>query len=609
MTDSLESLRSLMKERSLHAYMVPSHDEHLNEFVPERGKRREYLSGFTGSAGDLLVGEEEAWLFVDGRYHIQVDAQVSGTGITPVKLGLPGTYTLAQTLSTMASEIPGFKVGAYPLTLPFESADNLRRSLKGRGGELVETSDLVGEIWKDRPGPSSSLLMPLPPKWTGQSVSEKISELRRDMRTINADCTILVKLDQIAWLLNLRSFDDVPYNPIFESFLLIDQENAHLFLRGGKRRLPKPASELLPGVTIHEYETFASYLGSWNPSAERQKNAPEEKTHLILDPAETTLGIVGALPTGQFRMGRAPSLITQKKGIKNDAEKDAARRGNLRASVAKTKSLLWLRHQIREGIRVTERSFADHLEARYQEQVGYHGLSFGTISSTGANGAIIHYGECGDIPLETGHLFLIDSGSHIDGGSTDDTRTVAVGKVGDEERRLFTLVLRGHIRSASQRFPEGTPGTTLDALARGPLWNEGFNYIHGTGHGIGAFLNIHEGPFGLSDQVNRPPSLYPLRAGMITSIEPGYYRQGWGGIRIENLYLVAPASLPAEHNAPWLEMECLTWIPIDPDVIDRDAMDKSELRWLDDYHQECLKRLEPHLSSEEFQELREWIGS
>ena len=293
----------------------------------------------------------------------------------------------------------------------------------------------------------------------------------------------------------------------------------------------------------------------------------------------------------------------------NQAEQEAQRRANLRASVAKTRALLWLRREIAAGRTVTEKGFLEEIERLYGEQEGFCGLSFNTIAATGAHGAIIHYGESDDTPLREGDLFLIDSGAHIDGGTTDDTRTVLVGmEPGTEARRLYTLVLKAHIQAARQQLPLRSPGNALDAITRRVLWNAGLNYDHGTGHGVGSFLNVHEGPFSISEGRRRAASgAIGLEPGMITSIEPGYYREEFGGIRIENLYLLQ-ASDVGEEGREFLRLEPLTWIPFDPLLTDRDLLDASDRSWLDAYHEECLRRLAPLLPEEDRRALADLLS-
>jgi Xaa-Pro aminopeptidase len=440
------------------------------------------------------------------------------------------------------------------------------------------------------PTPQASPLLPVPLAWSGQSTSEKLALLRSDLSRSGAHALVAVKLDQIAWLLNLRSQSDVPFNPVFESFLILEPTACHLFVRDPWTRVPAALRSDLGDVQIHDYDDFARGLS--------RIQGP-----VLIDPTGVTAGVVSTLEQQGTKILRALSPIEIRKAVKNPAEQEAMRRANLRASVAKTKALLWLRREHAAGSLVTERRFREVIEAAYREQPEFFDLSFDTIAATGPHGAIIHYGGADETPLEEGHLFLIDSGAHIGGGTTDDTRTVAVGRASAEARRIFTLVLKGHINAARQIIPEGIPGTALDALARAPLWNAGLSYDHGTGHGVGAFLNVHEGPFSLSDRERKPHLGQPLREGIVSSIEPGYYRPGFGGVRLENLYLYVKADL-AGATRPFLRLEPLSYIPFDPELTEESLLDPPEKAWLAQYHQQCLDKLRPHLKETERYELQ-----
>jgi Xaa-Pro aminopeptidase len=584
-----------MAEHGLDDYLVPSSDEHLNEYLPHWRRRREFLSGFTGSAGDLVVGRNDAWLYADGRYHLQAEIELSGSTIDAMKLGTPGSRPVIKDLVARATAHPGHVVGIDPMVVPVGFAEELRRGLEDAGARLVGVpGNLVDPQWSDRPDPATRPLMALPLQWAGVTAADKVRQIRDDIAATGAESLVVVKLDQIAWLLNLRSFDDVPFNPVFEAFLYLNRDGVHLFLRTAATRIPG-ASEVVPGIQVHPYDTFPEFLSGIRGT-------------VLVDPGGVTLGVTSALQEAGCTLKRAPSPIEERKAIKNEREQEAMVLANLRASLAKTRALLWLRRQVQAGQPLTEAGFRDHIEALYAEQPDYYGLSFNTIAATGPHGAIIHYGACDDTPLEEGHLFLIDSGAHIAGGTTDDTRTVAVGTCDDEARRIYTLVLKGHINAARQLIPDGSTGACLDTLARAPLWRAHLNYDHGTGHGVGAFLCVHEGPFGLSERERRPNAVTPLRAGIVSSIEPGYYRPGWGGVRLENLYLYRRVEPDAEGGRAWLALDPLTFIPFDTALIDDTLLEPEERAWLTDYHGSCLQRLSPHLPEDERQELREMVG-
>ena len=590
----ITALRAAMLEHGVDDYLVTSSDEHLNEYLPLWRTRREFMSGFTGSAGDLLVGNEDAWLYTDGRYHLQAESELQGSGISLMKVGEEDARTLLQDVAHRAKERPGLVLGVDPMVIPVSIAEALRSTLARAGGQLKEVEgNLVDPLWTDRPTPARSQLIALDTAWAGRSPAAKLDEVRADLKAAGAASIAVVKLDQIAWLLNLRSKDDVPYNPVFEAFLFLDGEAVHVFLRGAGDRLPGDA-EPVPGLVVHEYEDYQGFLAGAGG-------------RVLIDAARTTAGVVSALKTAGCDIVRGLPPLERQKAIKNEAEQAAQLRANLAASVAKTRALLWLRREIASGNQVTEESFKDHLEALYGEQKDYQGLSFNTIAATGPHGAIIHYGACDSTPLEPGHLFLIDSGAHIGGGTTDDTRTVAVGAADSASRRAYTLVLKGHIGAARQLVPDGSNGSALDALARAPLWNEGLNYDHGTGHGVGAWLCVHEGPFSIAERGSRTFSGEPLRDGVVSSIEPGYYKEGWGGVRIENLYLYRSVQ-PNGSSRKFLRLEPITWIPFDPDLIDDTLLNDDERTWITEYHEGCVERLAPLLPETERYELQALIG-
>jgi len=593
--ERLADLRALMQESDVDLYLVPSADEHQNEYVPVHRARREFLSGFSGSAGDLLVGLDEAWLFADGRYHLQAGEQIADTGITLVKLGAPGAQTLTKLLTDLARSRPGLRLGIDPMVIPTSSGTSLAKVLENDGGELVDIpGNLPDQIWEATFSPSTSTLRALPVTWTGRTAGEKVKELREDLLEAGATSTVVVKLDQIAWLFNLRSSDDIPYNPVFESFLIVDQTRVNLFLVGGEARLPDNWEERPQDLVVREYSAFPAALQGMTGS-------------VLIDRGSTSRGVDSVLREVGCKVVSAPAPLEKRKSRKNPAEQTAQKRANLRASVVKTQALLWLRREVAAGRTVTEISFKDQIESLYAKQDGYSGLSFTTISATGANGAIVHYGDCSEAPLRSGDLFLVDSGAHIAGGTTDDTRTVSVGPCEDpEKRRIYTLVLKGVIACARQMIPEGTAGSALDAHARSALWNDGLNYDHGTGHGVGAFLNVHEGPFAICERDRRPSSRVGLEPDIVTSIEPGYYRAGWGGIRLENLFIMESAHEDAGKK--WMRLASLTWVPFDRELIDNDLLDAHERAWLDDYHAHCIEVLSPLLSETDRDELGALIG-
>ncbi|GAB4260599.1 MAG: M24 family metallopeptidase [Deferrisomatales bacterium] len=591
--ERLAALRRALDRHGLTHYLVPSTDEHLNEYVPAWGQRRTWLSGFTGSAGDLLVGRvpEETRLFTDGRYHLQAEEELAGSGIALEKVGAPGGRTLREALAELARRHgKACAVGCDPKVLGAETFASLEKALRAGGAALKRVEpNLVDELWHTRPSPPKAPLYRCPPEWTGRSAEEKVAELLSALERPGADALAAVRLDQIAWLTNLRGEGDVPFSPVFEAFAFIDADGVQLFLRAPETRLPGRVG----GLRVHDYGEFLPFL---------RRRA---RGRVLVDPKATTQAVVDALTDNPSTQAvSAANPVDELKAVKNPAEQLAMARAGLGASAALTRALLWLEDRLRAGTRITERAFRGRLESFYAQAEGFRGLSFPTIAATGAHGAIVHYAGADDTELRPGELFLVDSGIHAAGGTSDITRTVIVGAPTEEQRRVYTRVLQGHLAAARLVFPAGTPGAALDAIARAPLWAERLHYEHGTGHGVGAFLNVHEGPFTLAEARGRPQAAYGLRAGMITSVEPGYYRANFGGVRLENLYLLSDAG-ESEDGRRWLGLTPLTWVPFDRRLIDRERLCPAERGWLDDYHRECLERLSPLLSAEERARLAE----
>lgn len=596
----LRALRDSMLHHGLTHYWVPSSDEHLNEYPPPWHQRREWLSGFTGSAGDLLVGrdENETWLFTDSRYHLQAEAQLAGTGIGLIKVGSPQGVTVTEHLRSVAGRYRGAGVVGYdPFVAPRSAAAEYGRVLAD-GGALLEpvSSNLVDSLWVDRPQPPCSVLETCAPPWTDRAVAEKLADLRRELAKHNADATVVVKLDQIAWLCNLRSLEDIPYNPVFEAYLLVEQERARLFVHGGTQRLPAAWEGTGAGIEARPYTAFLPALGEPAPRA------------VLVDAERTTAGVVAALEANPAtRVLSGPSPLETAKATKSAAELAGMANANLLASAAKVQALLWLRGRLTAGGTVTEQDVAAELERCYAALPGYRQLAFETIAAAGEHAAIVHYGGADATPLRPGELFLVDSGVQLTGGTTDATRTVAVGTATSEQRRVYTRVLKGHLAAARQRFPRGTPGAALDALARAPLWEAGLEYGHGTGHGVGAFLNVHEGPFALAEARRPGAPGYGLQVGMVTSIEPGYYQPGFGGVRLENLYQVVACTDPGIDTG-WLALAPLTWIPFEPELVETEELHPVERQWLEHYQAQCCERLLPYLTPAQTAALQRWLG-
>ncbi len=585
----LAALRGEMARKKLDVYLVPSADEHQNEYLPPHKERRQAISGFTGSAGDVAITLDSAHLFVDSRYHLQAEEEAAPAGYQVHKLGLSGEPELREWLTALEEEQGPLQVGFDPFVHNLRACKRLREALKKEQSALVPMKDnLVDRVWVNRPLRSPNLVYPLPAGVAGESVADKLARVRSAMEEAGADALVLNRLDDVAWLTNLRG-GDIPYNPVFEGYALVERNRAVCFPASP---VGEEASRSLEGLfDFDQYDALAPAV---------QALAREGKT-LWLDDGGASEGM-RLLAEGAPLVTRSPNPVAKLKARKNPVEIATSREAHLQAGAAKVRSFSHLEARLREGQQVSELEYAQLLAEEYARLEGFADLSFTTISAFGANGAIVHYGtpDPGQI-LEEGGVLLVDSGVQILGATTDDTRTIAIGSPGTEHRERFTDVLRGHIRLAMQIFPEGTTGQMLDILARSPLWNEGLDYGHGTGHGVGAFLNVHEGPQSISVR-----GTAPLEPGMILSNEPGYYRADWGGIRCENLYVVeeAPGLPPHPGGKVWLRFSPLTAIPFDNALVDWERMAPEERRWLTGYHRWVEESLTPHLEEPHLQWLR-----
>ncbi|HEY9806741.1 MAG TPA: aminopeptidase P family protein, partial [Candidatus Obscuribacterales bacterium] len=604
----LADLRAWMAAYQLDGYLIPSADEHLNEYLPEAKQRRAWISDFTGSAGDLLVGTEQSWLFVDSRYYEQADLQVDLAAIQVSKLGLEGHKTLVETLEALGQAAIAsqktFRLGVDPFTVAVDQCRELQKRLAAAGVVLVSLPDNLvdqvrakqAEVDGEPPATyAASRLFAVPAALTGETVEQKLERVRQAMQKAQADILPLTKLDQIAWLLNLRGWD-VPYNPVFIAYTVVTADQAFLFTN--LERIDSEIQQTLqPHMTLLPYEQYTETLQSLLNQSQLLR--------VWIDAKHTTMGtyelVQESAKTGKVQIVEAPNPVEGMKARKNAIEIEQMQQANLKASRAKVRAWKWFSDRWAAGDRVTEFDVAEAIAQFYQAEPGFQGLSFNTISGVGANSSIVHYGTPNpNVDLQSVQLLLLDSGAQFLSGTTDDTRTFVVGEATPEQIARYTEVLKAHINCAMQRFPKGTPGCQLDGIARAAMWQAGLDYGHGTGHGVGAFLNVHEGPNGINKR-----SQEPLEPGMVTSVEPGYYEPGWGGIRIENLYVVK--EVPTENNptlkGTWYEFESLTYIPFDKRLIDRDRLSPQQQEWLERYHAQVVEKLAPTLNPEE----AEWL--
>ncbi|MCC3509460.1 MAG: aminopeptidase P family protein [Microcoleus sp. PH2017_17_BER_D_A] len=593
--EKIATLRALMANYDLDCYFIPAVDEHLNLSVPAAKQRRAWISGFTGSAGDLLVGKNYAWLFVDSRYYEQAELQVDAGLIQISKLGLEGNLSLIETLEKLATEsaqkLTKIRFGFDPFTVATEQYQNWVKKFATVGIELVpipeNLADKVRQTAETLPAIDESPIFSLPASLTGETCDEKLVRVREAMQKANIDLLPITNLNQIAWLFNLRG-SDIPHIPIFISYAIVTAGAAFL-LTNLERVSPEIEQELAAAVTLLPYSDYPSTL-------ELCLNLPKQ-VRVLLDAKHSTAGTYQLLLNQQkasenkIEIVFEPNPVEGMKARKNPVEIEQMQSANFKASRAKTLTLKWLTEQLENGNVLTEFDVKESIESFYQQEADFHILTFRTIAGAGANSSIVHYGTPSpEITLKPGELLLLDSGAQYLAGTTDDTRTMIVGEPTTQQIEHYTTVLIAHINCAMQQFPKGTTGSQLDAIARAVLWQQQLDYGHGTGHGVGAFLAGHEGPNGISKFVQ-----YPLEPGMVTSIEPGYYEPGWGGIRLENLYVVR--EMPSKNGTAWYGFEPLTYIPFEQKLINVDRLSTTQLQWLNNYHASVVEKLSPVLDA------------
>ena len=583
--DKIKNLRSLMKERGIKAYIIPTYDSHQSEYLADYYKTRVWISGFTGSAGTVVVTEDEAILWADGRYWIQAENQIAGSEIKLFKMGVPGVPTYIEWLKDTLNR--GDTVGFDGKIFPQSDFMQLENSLKSKEVKFIEDYDLVGELWTDRPALPDSKAFVLDVKYAGKTAKEKIEEVRKEMNKKEADYFILGSLDDIAWVYNIRG-NDIACNPVVISYALISKEKAWLFV--DKSKIDDKVSAYLKenGVEIEDYDSVIDYV----------KNI-EKNSKVFLDPSRINRWLYKGIPES-CQILEGTNITTELKAIKNSVEIENQKKAYIKDGVALVKFLYWLDKNVGK-IKITEVSAAEKLEEFRREQEGFIEPSFDTIAAYKENAAMMHYkAEEGksNYELDKEGMFLVDSGGQYLEGTTDITRTIVLGPITEEEKRDFTLTLKGHINLISARFLYGSTGTHLDVLSRYPLWQEGLDYKCGTGHGIGYLLNVHEGPHRISTVLNSTR----LEKGMVVTIEPGVYKAGKYGIRIENVAVVEE-DIETEHGGKFMKFEVLSYVPIDLEAIDVNMLTDKERNWLNDYHKAVYDKLSPYLNDEE----KDWL--
>lgn len=576
--ERIEALRTFMKERGLAAFIVPSTDPHSGEYVPGHWESRKWISGFTGSAGTAVITLYNiGGLWTDSRYFLQAEEQLKDTGITLFKERMPETPSIPEWLGSVLP--PGSEVGIDGWVNTTEEAISLRTELKSYGLQLTITEDPFAHIWEDRPNLPETPAHILPLAYVGISASEKIQAIRRHLNQCNADSILVSALDEIAWTLNLRG-NDVHCNPVFISYLLITPDEVTLFI--SPRKLTPEVSAYLSGngIQTKDYSGIADEITHFTGKS-------------LLVPPETNYALSASIPSS-VSVIRTDSPVKYMKAIKNETEIKGFHEAMKRDGVAMVRFLMWLEQAVQSG-KETETSIDEKLYGFRSGQDLFQGISFDTIAGYQAHGAIVHYEATPESAstLKPEGLLLLDSGAQYTDGTTDITRTIALGPVSEAQRTDYTLVLKGFIALSKAEFPEGTCGTQLDVLARQFMWKAGINYGHGTGHGVGHFLNVHEGPHQI--RMNHIPA--PLLPGMTITNEPGIYRAGQYGVRTENTMLIVPSQ--TTEFGEFYKFEPLTLCPIDKKPIRPDMMTPEEKAWLNAYHRKVYQELAPLLNPEE----------
>ncbi|KAJ7096044.1 peptidase M24, structural domain-containing protein [Mycena epipterygia] len=594
-SERLEKLRHLLAQEQVQAFVVPSEDQHSSEYLAECDERRAFISGFNGSAGCAIITPKDAYLFTDGRYFLQAEQQLDKNW-TLMKQGLPDVPTWQDFLSKKIESAS--RIGIDSTLISAVDAEALTKALKPRGSELVSLSmNPVDSVWAEqRPSRPKSQVFSLDVKYSGESHSSKIQRLREEISKKEAKAMIVTMLDEVAWLFNLRGAD-IAYNPVFFAYATVTLDKVTLFINPDQ--LDDTARHSLGDeVIIKDYATFFDNLKDL--TKELNLNA----TPKVLLGDKSSLAVAEAVGEGNYVL--VPSPVADMKAIKNETELEGFRQSHIRDGAALARYFAWLEEQVVAGAELNESQAADKLEEFRSELALFRGLSFPTISSTGPNGAIIHYSpdanDCAMIKLD--QIYLCDSGAQFFDGTTDVTRTWHFGTPNAEEKRAFTRVLQGHIAIDTAIFPTGTTGFILDAFARRALWQDGLDYRHGTGHGVGHYLNVHEGPHGMGVRISYNSTA--LQPGMTVSNEPGYYADGRFGIRIENIVLVRQVDTPNNFgDKGFLGFEHVTMCPIQTKLIDKTLFTAEEVRWLNEYHAEIFGKVSGLLQNDP--RALEWI--
>ncbi|WP_153087644.1 aminopeptidase P family protein [Segatella copri] len=576
----LARLRELMKREHLSAFIFPSTDAHQSEYVADHWRGREWISGFNGSAGTAVVTMKSAALWTDSRYFLAAEEQLEDTEYQLMRLKMEGTPTIAEWLGKELQDVQSPEVGLDGMVNSYNYVKDLSYSLRKLGGITLRTNlDPLEQIWENRPSLPANPVEIQPLEYAGETLASKVVRIRKSLRELHADGMLVSALDDIAWTLNLRG-TDVHCNPVFVSYLLIESDKVSLFVDDNK--LSPEVKQYLQDnqVSLYNYNKVEKCLESYS------------EYNILLDGDETSYYLWKTVKCQEIVAAASP--IPAMKAVKNKAEIEGYRSAMLKDGVAMVKFLKWLKPAVEAGGQ-TEISIDEKLTSLRAEQKLFRDISFDTIAGYAQHGAIVHYEATPetDVVLKPEGLILIDSGAQYQDGTTDITRTIALGAVSEEMKHIYTLVLKAHIQLELVKFPDGASGTQLDAVGRECMWREGYNFLHGTGHGVGSYLCVHEGPH----QIRMEWMPTPLRAGMTLTDEPGLYLAGKFGVRIENTVLIS--DYMSTEFGKFLQIEPLTLCPIDTTPIDVDMLLPEEIDWLNAYHHSVYEKLSPFLDEEE----------
>lgn len=580
----LARLRELMKREHLSAFIFPSTDAHQSEYVADHWRGREWISGFNGSAGTAVVTMKSAALWTDSRYFLAAEEQLEDTEYQLMRLKMEGTPTIAEWLGKELQDVQSPEVGLDGMVNSYNYVKDLSNSLRKLGGITLRTNlDPLEQIWENRPSLPANPVEIQPLEYAGETLASKVVRIRKSLRELHADGMLVSALDDIAWTLNLRG-TDVHCNPVFVSYLLIESDKVSLFVDDNK--LSPEVKQYLQDnqVSLYKYNKVEKCLESYS------------EYNILLDGDETSYYLWKTVKCQEIVAAASP--IPAMKAVKNEAEIEGYRSAMLKDGVAMVKFLKWLKPAVEAGGQ-TEISIDEKLTSLRAEQKLFRDISFDTIAGYAQHGAIVHYEATPetDVVLKPEGLILIDSGAQYQDGTTDITRTIALGAVSEEMKHIYTLVLKAHIQLELVKFPDGASGTQLDAVGRECMWREGYNFLHGTGHGVGSYLSVHEGPH----QIRMEWMPTPLRAGMTLTDEPGLYLAGKFGVRIENTVLIS--DYMSTEFGKFLQIEPLTLCPIDTTPIDVDMLLPEEIDWLNAYHHSVYEKLSPFLDEEE----KKWL--